>query len=172
IGLGLLLITSLAVAFATTAVAGRLVDAADASATPARWLLATVGLAVGIGVNLLLSVAVLTGLPRVRMPVRRVIGPALLVAVGLELLKTLGQLYVHRTEANPTYQVVAGSVGLLVFLNVVNQLVLFAAALTATSGVGEATDLTARSAGDGPDRAPADGPDRSPLPTGAGELGT
>jgi len=111
---------------------------------PARWLLAGVGFVVGLGVNALLSIAVLTGLPRLRMPLRRVLGPALLVAAGLELLKTLGRLYVQRTEANPTYQVVAGAVGLLVFLNVVNQLVLFAATLTATGTAGQVTDLAAR----------------------------
>ena len=144
VGLGLLLAVSLAVAFATTALAGRLVNAAGTGATPARWLLATVGLVLGIGVNTVLSIAVLTGLPRLRMPLRRVLGPALLVAAGLELLKTVGRLYVQRTEANPTYQVVAGAVGLLVFLNVVNQLVLFAAALTATGTAGQVTDLAAR----------------------------
>jgi len=143
-GLGLLLAVSLAVAFVTTALAGRLVHATGTGATPARWLLAAVGFVLGIGVNALLSIAVLTGLPRLRMPLRRVLGPALLVAAGLELLKTLGRLYVQRTEANPTYQVVAGAVGLLVFLNVVNQLVLFAAALTATGTAGQVTDLAAR----------------------------
>ena len=39
---------------------------------------------------------------------------------------------------------VAGAVGLLVFLNVVNQLVLFAATLTATGTAGQVTDLAAR----------------------------
>jgi membrane protein len=141
IGLGLLLAASLAVTFAITALASRLVNAAGTGAAPARWLLATVGFVLGIGVNTLLSIGVLTGLPRLRMPLRRVLGPALLVAAGLELLKTLGRLYVQRTEANPTYQVVAGAVGLLVFLNVVNQLILFAATLTATSSAGQVTDL-------------------------------
>lgn len=60
-----------------------------------------------------------------------------------ELLKTLGRLYVQHTEANPTYQLVAGSVGLLVFLNAINQLVLFAAARTATSTAGDPSDLAA-----------------------------
>jgi membrane protein len=143
-GLGLLLAVSLAVAFVTTALAGRLVHAAGTGDAPARWLLAGVGFVLGLGVNALLSIAMLTGLPRLRMPLRRVLGPALLVAAGLELLKTLGRLYVQRTEANPTYQVVAGAVGLLVFLNVVNQLVLFAAALTATGTAGQVTDLAAR----------------------------
>jgi membrane protein len=143
-GLGLLLAASLAVTFATTALAGRLVHAAGTGDAPARWLLAAVGFVLGIGVNAVLSIAVLTGLPRLRMPLRRVLGPALLVAAGLELLKTLGRLYVQRTEANPTYQVVAGAVGLLVFLSVVNQLILFAAALTATGTAGQVTDLAAR----------------------------
>ena len=140
-GLGLLLAATLAVAYGTTTAANRLVDA--------RWALSTVGLVLGIGVNTVLAGAMLTGLPRVRMPVRRVLGPALLVAVGLELLKTLGRLYVQRTEANPTYQLVAGSVGLLVFLNAVNQMVLFAAALTATSTSGPTADLAAEGDEDG-----------------------
>jgi len=47
---------------------------------------------------------------------------------------------------------------LLVFLNVVNQLVLFAAALTATGGAGQVTDLAARRSG-APPRASMPGPD-------------
>jgi membrane protein len=144
VGLGLLALASLGVAITTNAVAGRLVDIAGTDALAARWLLATVGFLLGVFVNTLLSMAVLTGLPRLRMPLRRVLGPALLVAAGLEVLKTLGRLYVQRTEHNPAYQVVAGAVGLLVFLNVVNQLILFAATLTATSTTGQVTDLAVR----------------------------
>ncbi|GAA0223322.1 YihY/virulence factor BrkB family protein [Cryptosporangium japonicum] len=143
IGLGLLLAASLAVAYGTTVAAGWLVIAADSDATGSRWLLDAVGILIGVGVNTILALGMLTGLPRVRMPLRRILGPARLVAAGLELLKTLGRLYVERTEANPTYQLVAGSVGLLVFLNAVNQLVLFAAALTATSTAGRPADLAA-----------------------------
>jgi membrane protein len=137
IGLGILLAASLATAVATTTAVGGLVSAAGTGATMAGWLLAVVGLVLGIGVNTLLSIAVLTGLPRLRMPFRRVLGPALFLAAGLELLRTVGQLYVQGIEANATYLVVAGAVGLLVFLNVVNQTVLFAAALTATGAIGD-----------------------------------
>jgi membrane protein len=143
VGLGVLLAVSLSLAYLTTVVANRLVDAANADATPSRWMLSAVGVALAVGVNMVLAAAMLTGLPRVRMRLRRVLGPALLVAVWLELLKTLGRIYVARTEANPTYQLVAGSVGLLVFLNAVNQMVLFAAALTATSTNGNPADLAA-----------------------------
>jgi membrane protein len=144
VGLGLLLAASLATAFVTVVVANRLVERVGADVMSGRWLLATVGFAAGVAVNTLLSTAVLTGLPRLRMSPRRVVIPALIVAAGLELLKTVGRVYVQRTEANPTYQVVAGTVGLLVFLNVVNQLILFAAALTATSTTGAVTDLAVR----------------------------
>jgi membrane protein len=144
IGLGLLLAASLATAFATTALANRLVDTTGTDAAAAGWLLAAVGLVVGLAVNTMLSTAVLTGLPRLRMPPRRVVIPALLVAVGMELLKTVGGFYVQRIEANPTYQVVAGTVGLLISLNVINQLILFAAALTATGTTGDVTDLAVR----------------------------
>jgi membrane protein len=143
VGLGLLMASSLAVAFASTALTGKLFTALGAQAVPARWLLAVLGFVLGVGVNTLLSIAVLTGLPRLRMPLRRVLGPALLVAGGFEVLKTLGRLYIERTQSNPTYQVVAGAVGLLVFLNVVNQLVLFAAALAATATTGQVADLAA-----------------------------
>ncbi|MEV4539678.1 YihY/virulence factor BrkB family protein [Asanoa sp. NPDC049518] len=143
IGLGFLLAVSLAAVFTTEAGAGWLVTAAGFDGAPSRWLLETLGSALEAGVNTLLAMAVLTALPRLRMPLRRVLGPALFVAAGLELLKTLGRLYVRGAENNAAYLVVAGAVGLLVFLNVVNQLILFAATLAATSTTGRVTDLAA-----------------------------
>lgn len=143
-GLGLLLAASLAAALGTRALMGWLVvDDGGAADTPSEWLLAAVGFLLGVAVNTLLSIAVLTGLPRLRMPLRRVLVPALVIAAGLEVLKALGGLYIERTEANPAYRVVTGAVGLLVFLNVLNQLILFAAAITATSTTGQVADLAA-----------------------------
>ncbi|WP_285560375.1 YhjD/YihY/BrkB family envelope integrity protein [Actinoplanes regularis] len=144
IGLGLLLAASLTTAFLTVAAANFLIEPTIASPTQSQWLLSAVGSVVSMGVNTLLATAVLTGLPRLRMPPRRVVGPALIVALGLELLKTVGRVLVQNVEANPTYQAVAGTVGLLFSLNIINQLILFAAALAATSSIGDATDLSAR----------------------------
>jgi membrane protein len=158
-GLGLLLAASLAVAYGTTIAANRLVDAAGTDGGLSRWMLSTVGFLLGMGVNTVLACGALTGVPRVRMPWRRLLGPAVLVAGGLELLKSLGRLYVQHTEANPTYQLVAGSVGLLIFINAVNQMVLFAAALTATSTTGETADLTAEG---GADQEPAGAANETP----------
>ena len=143
-GLGVLLAATLAVALATQAAIGWLVNAAGGRGTPSHLLLTLVGLLLGLAVNTVLAVALLAGLPRLRMRVRRVLGPALVVAVGLELLKTIGRFYIERTEANPAFQVVAGAVGLLVFLNLVNQLILFAAALCATGTTGQVIDLARR----------------------------
>jgi len=63
-----------------------------------------------------------------------------------------------RTERNPAYTVVAGAVGLLLYLYLLNQLLLFGAALAATSRHGRVIDLA---------DAPASPPDEAahrPLP--------
>ena len=143
-GLCLLLAVSLAIAVGSeSGLRWLLTDIVGANGLPSRWALAVTGFVLGVAVNTVLAVAVLTAVPRIRMRLRRVLGPALLVAAGLEILKTVGRLYIQRTEANPAYHVVAGAVGLLVFLNVLNQLLLFAATLTATSSNGPVTDLSA-----------------------------
>jgi membrane protein len=112
----------------------------------ARWLLDAIGLdgevvgdttlsvvafLAGLVVNMVAFVGFLVGLPRLKMSFRRVIGPALLGAVGLEVLKTAGRLYVNHTASNPAYTVVASTVGLLIFLQLFDQLLLYCAALTA-----------------------------------------
>ncbi|MGY0237153.1 YihY/virulence factor BrkB family protein [Longispora urticae] len=137
-GLGLLLAASIGLQFGTDALLGWLV--ADA----AGWAATGLGVLLGMAVNAALAAALLIGVPRLRMSFRRVVGPALLVAGGLELLKTGGRLYIGATVANPAYQVVAGSVGLLVFLYLLNQLLFLAAALTATSDAGTVYDLGCR----------------------------
>ena len=84
-------------------------------------------------VNMVLATALLVAVPRLRMSRRRLRPVVLLVAVGITLLNTVGRYYVVRTERNPAYTVVAGAVGLLLYLYLLNQLVLFGAALAATS---------------------------------------
>ncbi len=141
-GLGVLLSLSLTVAFAAEWVLTWLaVNTVGVDATPARWVLPVAAFVLGIGVNTLLAMALLTAPPRLRLPLRRVIGPALVITIGLEILKTLGQALLNLTAANPAYQVVTGAVAMLLFLKVLNQLILFATALAATSAIGDVTDL-------------------------------
>jgi membrane protein len=162
-GLGLLLSASLATAAGTEILLTWLLrDAADTAGPPGRWLLGTAGYVLGVGVNIMLAIAALTALPRLRMRLRRVLGPALFVAAGLELLKTLGRIYVQRAEANPAYQVVTGAVAVLVFLSLLNQFILFAAALTATSTRGPITDLATTAAPAVPQPTPMTGTSGAP----------
>ncbi|MGW0805514.1 YihY/virulence factor BrkB family protein [Nonomuraea sp. NPDC002799] len=143
-GLGLLLALSLAVAFAAERLLiWLLVLTVGPDGVPAQWVLGAAVFVLGLGVNTLLAMALLSAPPRLRLPLRRVLGPALVITFGLEILKTLGQAYVNLTVANPAYQVVAGAAGMLLFLKVLNQLILFAAALAATGTSGRVTDLAA-----------------------------
>ncbi|MBB5076427.1 YihY/virulence factor BrkB family protein [Nonomuraea endophytica] len=153
-GLGLLLAASLALAFgAQTVLTWLTMRTVGVDALPARWLLDGAAFILGFGVNTLLALALLSAPPRLRVPLRRIVGPALLITIGVEILKSLGQFFLNLTAANPAYQVVAGAVGMLLFLKVVNQLILFAAALAATSKNGHVTDLAIRSRGHEPTKA-------------------
>nr|BFE79605.1 hypothetical protein GCM10020093_022060 [Planobispora longispora] len=58
----------------------------------------------------------------------------MIITIGLELLKTIGQVYLNVSSANPAYHVVAGAVGMLLFLKLLNVFILFAASHAATGG--------------------------------------
>lgn len=138
-GLALLLGLSLAV----TGLVGHLIDQVP-GLRAAGWLLQ-------LGVNLVLSVALLAALPRLRFPARRLLPAAIGIAVGLVVLNTLGRFYITRIQENPAYAVVATAAGLLVYLYLVHQLVLFAAAWAATGRGGEVVDRAAGPARTEPD---------------------
>lgn len=127
------------------------VAAVDTLESLLRWLLQSAGSAglttisalLSVLVNAVLATLLLAAVPRLR-PSRVRLRPAvLLVAVGITLLNTIGRHYVVRTERNPAYTVVAGAVGLLLYLYLFNQLVLFGAALVATNRRGRVVDLAA-----------------------------
>jgi membrane protein len=95
-----------------------------------------------VGVNMLLATALLAAVPRLRMTVRRMIPPVLQVGVGITLLNTVGKSFVGLVERNPAYGLVGSAVGVLVYLYVFNQLLLFGAAWAATSPHGRVVDLS------------------------------
>jgi membrane protein len=105
-----------------------------------------VSVLVGLVANALLAMVLLQALPRVVMPLRRVVWAAVAVSIGMELLKTLGRVYVLHISDRPAYQAVTTAVGLLVFLYLFNAMLLLAAAWTATSLRGRAVDLYERTA--------------------------
>jgi membrane protein len=103
-----------------------------------------VSVVVGLVANALLALVLLQALPRVVMPLRRVVWASLAVSIGMELLKTLGRIYVLHVSDRPAYQAVTTAVGLLVFLYLFNVMLLLAASWTATSLRGRAIDLAER----------------------------
>ena len=64
------------------------------------------------------------------------------VKSGLSM-NTVGRTFVGLVERNPAYGLVASAVGVLVYLYVFNQLLLFGAAWAATSPHGRVVDLSA-----------------------------
>jgi len=94
-----------------------------------------------IGVNLVVALALLAGLPRLRISPRRLLPAAVALAVGIFALNALGGIYVDRVRGNPAYAVVATAAGLLVYLYVFHQLVLGCAAWAATARSGRVRDL-------------------------------
>ncbi len=141
VGLGLLLATSVTITLGLQDILLRL--AGDQARPLTRHALDWSSTLLAAGVDLLLAAAVLAGVPRLRIPVRRLLPSALLIVAGLTILKTAGRWYVDRMTHNPAYQVAAGAVGLLLFMYLLNQVILFATALAATSAVGTVRDLAA-----------------------------
>jgi len=88
-----------------------------------------------------LSAAMLSAVPRIRLSPRRLITPTLVVALGIRILNTVGRSLIALSKDRPAYTVAANAVGLLIYLYVLNQLILFGAALAATAKKGTAVDL-------------------------------
>jgi len=141
VGLGLLLTLSLTVA---DWVESLLWSIAPEYVSP-LWqdALRLAGPVVGFFVNLVLAAGALAALPRLRIPFRRLLPPLLILGFGTTLLTTIGRYYIARTEDNPAYTLVAGTVGALLFLFLFGQLVLFSAAIAATDTRGHVVDLAA-----------------------------
>ncbi len=74
-------------------------------------------------------------LARVQAPFRQVLEGAMFGAVGFGLLKLVGAFYVQHTtrKGEATYGIFAVVIGLLLFLNLISRLVLYAAAFAVTA---------------------------------------
>jgi membrane protein len=91
--------------------------------------------------NMVVATALLIAIPRLRIPARRLVPSLVLVAAGITLLNSVGRFFIARSASGPVYQVVAGTVGLLAYLYLFNQVLLFGAALAATGSYGRVVDL-------------------------------
>ncbi|MFF4251252.1 YihY/virulence factor BrkB family protein [Streptomyces sp. NPDC001663] len=118
-------------------------------------LLYVAAFAVSVLADFLLLLYVLTLLPGVEPPRRRLIVAALTGAVGFELLKTLLSGYMQGVAAKSMYGAFGVPVALLLWINFTAKLVLFCAAWTATQSK-EPEEATGES-DDVPDPAAASG---------------
>lgn len=164
VGIGLLLMISVAVFTGLQDLLLRLSGETDRSAI--RAVLRGSGFLQSGLIDLVLGASLLVVVPRLRMSMWRLLPSAALFAVGFGLLKTLGKWYITRVEHNPAYQVAAGTVGLLLFMYLLHQVLLYAAALAATSNRGSAREFTRhrRTTSDAPLDCPG-GDDRAPKPS-------
>ncbi|GAB3992872.1 hypothetical protein GCM10029992_03080 [Glycomyces albus] len=155
----LLLITIGATAGAEAVLAWLDLDGADGSQ---ELVIRAASVLVGLLANALLAAVLLQALPRLALPPKRVLAASMFVAVGLELLKTVGRIYILNVSDRPAYQAVTTAVGLLLFLYLFNVLLMVAAAWTATSQRGTAIDLYKRARIPNGDSEPEDRP--GPMP--------
>jgi membrane protein len=105
-----------------------------AGGTGTKVFTAVLGIVLALGADLLLFLFLFTRLTTIRTPLRQALGGAAVGAVGFEVLKVVGGIYVNRTTSSgqTTYGTFAVVVGLLLFLYLLSRLILFAAAFTVT----------------------------------------
>ena len=136
---------SLVVSSLATAATTYSLDLADLEeSTTSTATLKIVSVVVALLVNVVIFAILLSRLSGAHLPWRRVRSGALLGAVGFEVLKLIGTFLIGRTTSNPVYATFGVIVGLLIWINLVSKLTIFAGAWTAT----EAYSLHPAPAGD------------------------
>ncbi|MFF2199218.1 YihY/virulence factor BrkB family protein [Streptomyces sp. NPDC058145] len=133
VGLGGAVVATLAISTVASAMVGRLSDSLGLDR--AGWghvLLQIIAFAVAVLADFLLLLYVLTLLPGVEPPRRRLLMAALTGAVGFELLKLLLSGYIQGVASKSMYGAFGVPVALLLWINFTAKLVLFCAAWTAT----------------------------------------
>ncbi|MEV5435743.1 YihY/virulence factor BrkB family protein [Streptomyces sp. NPDC052682] len=158
LGLGGAVLVTLAASTVASALVGRITR--QLGIPEGGWgglLLYVAAFAIAVLADFLLLLYVLTLLPGVEPPRRRLVVAALTGAVGFELLKLLLSGYLQEVAAKSMYGAFGVPVALLLWINFTSKLVLFCAAWTATrSKQDELPDVTGVSGG-APDPAAASG---------------
>lgn len=147
VALGLLVGLSLWVTTGVESVAHRFIDwvapdrVSDVVQQATSGSLSLLGQVLSFLLNVVVAASLLGAVPRLRVSARRVLPSVLLVAIGLTLLSSVGRVLIRHTQHNPAYQLAGWAVGLLIFLNLFSQLLLYGAALAATGTRGRVVDL-------------------------------
>jgi membrane protein len=96
-------------------------------------LLRIAAIAVAVAGDVVLFGTAFTLLPQVEVRMRETLDGALFAAIGFEILKSVGAIYLQRTTSNPLYGTFALAIGLLAWTNLVARLFVFAAAWVVTA---------------------------------------
>ncbi|MFE3636787.1 YihY/virulence factor BrkB family protein [Streptomyces sp. NPDC059168] len=155
LGLGGAVVATLAISTVASAMVGRLSD--QLGLDRHGWghvLLQVIAFVVAVVADFLLLLYVLTLLPGVEPPRRRLLVAALTGAIGFELLKLLLSGYIQGVASKSMYGAFGVPVALLLWINFTAKLVLFCAAWTATRS--KDTEVT-NASGAASDQAAANG---------------
>lgn len=132
--LGVAALFSVALSTVATIATGGVVDALGfAGGGVASWLIRVSAVLIAMAGSTVLFAATFWSLCGRHVPGRALWRGAALAAVGFEALKLSASLLLGHTVRNPVYATFSVAVGLLVWINFVSRLTLFAAAWTATA---------------------------------------
>ncbi len=133
LGLGAAAAVSIALTTSGTAASSQVLDLLGLAQAPGAFLLtAVVAIALALVGDTLVFLWLLKGVPGNPFGVRELLPGAVFGAVGLEVLKLVGNWYLTRIGENVTAQTLGGFVGLIVWINVVARFAFYTAAWTAT----------------------------------------
>jgi membrane protein len=143
VGLGLAMALSLAATTLATGVASQVLHWLGLrDTTGAGVLLGAIGIALGIGLGLVLFGYLLSGIARIRVPRRRLLAGAFAGALGFEALKLGIGTYLEHVATKNVYGVFGTPIALLIWINLVARLLLYCAAWTAVKAERPAAMLT------------------------------
>ncbi|AUS79302.1 inner membrane protein YhjD [Actinoalloteichus sp. AHMU CJ021] len=134
VGLGLALVVSIGLTVVGSAFASEILDLFGVERTAAaRASLWVVSLLLVLAANWLVFTWVLAKLPRKPVTLRSAMWGGLVAAVGIELLKQLGGVYLQSVARSPAGAAFGSVLGLLVLIYLVARFLLFVAAWTASA---------------------------------------
>ncbi|GAB3579407.1 inner membrane protein YhjD [Amycolatopsis endophytica] len=99
----------------------------------AQFLLRLATIVLSLLANMLVFLWVLSRLPRERVSARSAVKGAAIAAIGFEVLKQVGSIYLASVTSSPSGALFGPIIGLLVFANLVSRFLLFVTAWTATA---------------------------------------
>jgi membrane protein len=133
-GLGLGVVISLGITAGGTAVSHQLLRLIGADQlTGAGTVTAILALLLGIAGSILIFGWVMIKLPDAHVSRRTAFRASLLAAVGFEILKLIGTVYIARVTKSPAAAVIGPALGILVWINLVSRYLMFCVAWAAVA---------------------------------------